>query len=117
MNYNFSVRWICHILALGVEKAIDKCDLFTNGLSGISSITNYVNNHARVRADLSKVQQKEFSRYKTLTLAKDCPTRCHSKLYVLEEYIVLNPYLCHVLDESAPELLNVGDEEFIADCS
>lgn len=92
-GFNGSVSCICHTLALAARDAIDRCDTVKCMLSKIDYISTFVNQRSHLTAKLTQLQYEEFSRDRLVVLGKECTTRLHSKLNVLENYVVLKPHL------------------------
>jgi len=116
LEFSGSVRCVCHTMALAVNDAVSECDFLTDALSQISEITKYVNYRPKISTQIAAHQCLEFSPDRIVRLASDCPTRWHSKLRIIEKYIILRPTLQKVLPENAPPLLPDADEEMLAEC-
>ena len=82
----------------------------------INGITTYANQHSSISTKIAEHQCKQFAPDRIIRLKKDCPTRWHSKLGVIENYIYLRPVLEKVFPANAPSLLQISDEELLAEC-
>eukprot|EP00171_Calliarthron_tuberculosum_P003336 IDg3336t1 len=116
LNFSGAVRCCCHSLALAVNDAVRDCLFVTEVLQRINAISTYVNMHKKVSAKLVQLQCAVFSRDRIVMLDKEFMTRWHSKLNVLEKYIILRPYLSQALPSGAPQLLDISSEDAVAEC-
>lgn len=83
----------------------------------INSIGSYIKSHLKVQGKIMKEQCKNFTRDRIVPLDRDCSTRSHLKLSVLEKYIILRPLLAKVLPDDAPSNLPELDGEFFSKCA
>ena len=116
LGYNGSMRCVCQTLALATNDAISNCEVLSHGLKRINDISSYINSHPEIATRIASEQCREYRRDRIMQLQKQCPTRWHSKLAVIEKYIVLQPVLNEVLPEESPPLLSQYEDEHLADC-
>ncbi len=99
-----------------MNDAARNCNLVTTVLQRINCISAYLNTHTKVGAKLVQLQCVDFSRDRIVTLDKEFATRWHSKLNVLEKYMVLQPYIAHALPVDAPAVLDLPVADAVAQC-
>jgi len=116
LNFSGSIRCVCHTLALAINDAVLECTFLSDYLTKIGEITKYVNYRSKISAQIAELQCREFTPDRIVRLENYCKTRWHSKLRVLEKYIILKPTLAKVFTQDAPDLLTVHDEEVLAEC-
>ena len=116
LNFSGSLRCICHTLSLAVNDAIDSIPFLKASLKQINDISNFLSKHHDINENIVSEQCKTFTKDRIVTLKKECPTRWHSKLNVLEKYIFLKPILKKCLPSTAPSLLSRAKENAIAEC-
>lgn len=113
INFNGSVWCVCHTSRPKVQDVVNSRECSAALLSRILQITTFVDNHAAIRPKIVRIQCEEFTCGTIINLSKECPKRWHPKLIVLEKYVTLKLVLERVFGESAPNLLETGDEDFI----
>lgn len=116
LDFSGPIRCLCHTLALAVNDAVSESTFLTYYLDRIAEITKYVNYRSKISAKIAEMQCREYSSDRIVRLETYCKTRWHSKLRVIEKYIILKPVLEKVFPEDAPPLLTRSDEEVLAEC-
>lgn len=89
--------------------------ILTDLIDQIGQITKYVNYRSKIAAKIPSEQCNRYTRDQIVHMTSDCPTRWHSKLRVIEKYIILKPILEKVFPPDAPSLLSKTDEEVLAE--
>lgn len=116
LNFSGAFRCICHSLSLAVNDSIKDGDFLDACVNNIGKITNYLVMHKSVGAKLVELQCKEYTKDRTISMDKPFQTRWHSKLSVIEKYIIMRPLLQKVLPSDENLIMEDSDERGVAAC-
>lgn len=113
LNISGSVPCICYSLSISVNDAIRSSSFLMTVLERLQITRTYIKSYARLNTKSVQLQFQDFSQDGILTLDRNCPTRWHSKLTMMEKYVIPRLYLEKNLPDDDPSVIDPADDECI----
>ncbi len=115
LDFNGSMRFVCHSIALATNDAIKRNEALTKSIQRISDLASYTDFHPRISSQIALEQCKIHSRDRLVRLQKHCPTRWHSKLNVIERFVIMPLIMVKVFPSNSLAISTEYEEEELSE--